>query len=246
MRPDGIEDVAVTRVADGDSIEVQTGSGSLEVRLAGVNAPELDECYGDVARDHLAASIQGEMVGLEIDGIDQFGRTLASVWLGDELVNLKLVTSGKAIALTPEDGPAHAAVLLEAEDVAHRGGVGLWGPSACGEPRTVADVRISPGHSVVDPPGPDGDRIDDEVLVIVNEGSSTVDVGGWTLRDESSQNRLVLPAGTTVAAGAELVITSGCSRVPGWCSPMPIWNNGGDLALLLDQVGNVVDRWRYP
>lgn len=245
-RPDWIEDGEVTRVADGDSIEVETASGILEVRLAGVNAPELDECYGDMARDHLIDAIEGEVVGLEIEGTDQFGRTLASVWLGDELVNMKLVNSGKAIALTPEGGSTHAGLLLDAEEAAHRNGTGLWGPSVCGESVPEADVRISPELSEVDPRGPDGDRIDEEVLVIVNTGSSLVDLAGWTLRDESSQNRFVFPPGSTIAPGAELVVTSGCSRQPGWCSTTPIWNNGGDMALLLDPAGNVVDRWRYP
>ena len=30
-----------------------------------------------------------------------------------------------------------------------------------------------------------------------------------------------------------------------WCSDGPVWNNGGDTALLLDPAGNVAGRLRY-
>src|SRR5688572_30825785 len=39
-------DVIVTTVSDGDSFRAEAPSGAIEVRLLGLNAPELDECHG--------------------------------------------------------------------------------------------------------------------------------------------------------------------------------------------------------
>jgi endonuclease/exonuclease/phosphatase family metal-dependent hydrolase len=73
-----------------------------------------------------------------------------------------------------------------------------------------------------------------EFVEIVNPGASAVDVGGYRLSD-SLELRHVLPAGTSIAAGAALVVQSGDLAL----------SNGGDSVTLADASGRVVDRGVY-
>ena len=102
----------VTRINDGDSLVIETGSAEIEVRLMGINAPESDECFGQEAEQRLVDLVEGQEVGLEDMGQDQFDRTLAYLWLGDLLVNLEQVGGGFAIATTPVEGDAQGEVSI--------------------------------------------------------------------------------------------------------------------------------------
>lgn len=232
----------ITSVVDGDSLDVTTAEGSLTVRLADVNAPERGECYADEARSHLAGE-EGSAATVEVVGTDQFDRALAYLSVGDRRLNLEMVTLGLAIALTPDPGETRGADILTAEQRAYDGGVGLWGPMACGDRGPEADVVIDIGRSEPNPDGPDDEHLQDEYIVVANVGSAAIDLSGWILRDESSRNRYRFPSGSLIRAGEHVAVTS---SDPGW-SPGggPVWNNDGDMALLQDDLGTVVDRWRY-
>lgn len=244
-RPDGLPTAEVVWIADGDTIEVDTGDGTVDVRLLGVNTPEKGECYGEEPLAYLIDHLKGETVGLEISGDDQFGRTLASVWLDDELINLTLVSEGYAIALTPSESDPYGSMLIAAEEGAFSSGSGLWSIDACGATGALAEVSFDIDASQFDPAGPDDDVLDDEYIVIVNNGDEEIRLDGWTLRDESSRNRLVFGASVVLAGGERLTVATGCSTDPGWCGTTSIWNNSGDMAILLDESGRVVARDRY-
>lgn len=243
--PDDLILGTVNEIRDGDSLHVDVGGQIIEVRMIGINANEEGECYSEEAREYLRDVLTHTSVGVEIHATDQFERALANVWLAEDLVNLTLVASGLAIAQTPDPDNPYGAALVAAEEGAHESGLGLWSASACGPAGPRADVSFDFEGSVVDPPGADGDRLDDEYVLVVNNGPEGVDITGWTLRDESSRNRLVLPEGTILAPGERIEISSGCASRFSWCAGSPIWNNDGDMALLLDATGNVVARARY-
>jgi endonuclease YncB( thermonuclease family) len=89
----------VTRVTDGDTIEVALESGRIKVRLASIDAPERGQPGGREATAALAARVKGRQVGLEVvDQSDGFDRMVAVVWLGDENINERLVRRGYAWA----------------------------------------------------------------------------------------------------------------------------------------------------
>ena len=232
----------VERVSDGDSGVVVTEGSDVEVRLMGVNAPEQDECHHQESRDHLAGLIEGASIGLEMISTDQFDRTLAYVWLDDLLVNEDLVRGGFAIATTaPEDGDPHGESLIAAEEDAYTAGVGLWSVTACGPAGSMPEITIDSSESVFDPSGPDDEVLDEEWVSLTS--TETVDAGGWTIRDESSQHRCRLAPGTLISEEDGLIVTSAdeCWD-PGNSS---VWNNGGDMILVLDDSGTVVARHRY-
>lgn len=236
------QEAVVASVRDGDTIEVIQASGApAVVRLAGINAPEAGECHFAQARDYVSDEILGVTVMLETVGTDRFGRTLAFVSSGDVDVNESLVALGHAIALTPDPGTPRTDRLLRAEEEAAENDRGLWADDVCGAIGPIPPVRID-GFDF-DPDGPDGESLEDELVVISNDSSSRVDISDWVLRDESSLHRHVFQPGTSLAAGESLTVTSAS---PSWePGGGPIWNNDGDLILLMDRSGRVVDAVRY-
>jgi micrococcal nuclease len=80
----------VTRVNDGDSIEVDLDSGHARVRLSAIDTPEYDQPYGSQSSAALKGMLPvGSAVELEVVTQDQFHRLVAVVWLiGTERTNI--------------------------------------------------------------------------------------------------------------------------------------------------------------
>ena len=134
---------AVESVIDGDTIVVALDSGAETVRLTGIDTPETvdpnrpEQCYGAEASGYLESLLPaGTPVTLVLDAEarDHFGRLLAYVMRsGDEVfVNLEMVASGHAAALSIEPNRSYEAAFSAAEARARSAGLGLWG--ACGGP----------------------------------------------------------------------------------------------------------------
>lgn len=231
----------VTWITDGDTVDVDTSDDVLTVRLSGINAPDQGECFYDQALDHLVETLKGKRVTLEIAGTDQFDRTLAHVLAGERHVNLDMVVDGLALA-SPSGDDRHGAAVIEAEEQAFTSRNGLWAETACGDD-VPPGVEIDPGSSTTDPQGPDNDFLESESVTVVSRADAPVDLGGWVLRDGSSRHRFTFPEGSSLEQGGRITVTS---ADPGW-SPggEAVWNNGGDVAILVNRSGNVVSRWRY-
>jgi micrococcal nuclease len=72
----------VTKVNDGDSIEVQLDVGVARVRFSAVDSPEYDQPYGAKSSAALKSMLpSGSDVELEVVTQDQFRRVVATVWL---------------------------------------------------------------------------------------------------------------------------------------------------------------------
>jgi hypothetical protein len=232
----------VLAVEDGDTFLLGTAGDEIKVRLLGVNAPERDECMSEQATAGLSSYLDRGELEVEGHGTDQFGRTLGYVWAGESFVNLALVEDGLVIANTPGAGEIWGPNLLAAERSAYREGIGLWDPVGC-DADLEANVELSIDISGHDPPGPDEEVIALEHVIVANDGDDPVDLSGWILRDESSSHRFRFPDGSVVDAGDVLVVTS---DHPAWePGGSPVWNNDGDMALLLTPDGAVATRERY-
>jgi endonuclease YncB( thermonuclease family) len=81
----------VTKVSDGDSIEVRLDSGPARVRFSAVDTPEYDQPYGKESSAALKSMLPlDSKVELEVVTQDQFHRFVATVWLvsGDQRINI--------------------------------------------------------------------------------------------------------------------------------------------------------------
>lgn len=145
----------VTRVVDGDTIEVHFRQRNVTVRLIGIDTPESMmpgepvQCYGLAASRFTTHELDGEGVRLEFDveRTDQYGRTLAYVWLGRELFNETLARGGYAFVSTYPPNVKYEGRFLRAQRQAREAGRGVWGRCVA-EPDTCdpayPDVCIPP------------------------------------------------------------------------------------------------------
>jgi micrococcal nuclease len=129
--------VTVTRVVDGDTIDISTSvEGRSRVRLIGVDTPEVHfgtQPYGPEASAFARRELEGEEVGLELDvqNIDPYGRLLAYVYLPDgQMLNETLVEEGYAQVATFPPNVKYQDRFLQAQREAREANRGLWGLSA--------------------------------------------------------------------------------------------------------------------
>jgi micrococcal nuclease len=91
------ENTIVTKVIDGDTVVVE---GGWHVRLLGMDADEKGyPCY-DAARIRLEDLVLGKQIVLQKDvsDVDQYGRCLRYIFLGNTNVDTQLVAEGLAVA----------------------------------------------------------------------------------------------------------------------------------------------------
>jgi micrococcal nuclease len=117
--PEVTETGTVTRVIDGDTIDVELDNGGEErIRYIGVNTPERDEaCYRDATQANRDL-VQGQRVQLVPDDTnrDRFGRLLRYVFVGDVFVGATLVRNGYAEVVLYEPDDRYFNLLNDLED----------------------------------------------------------------------------------------------------------------------------------
>src|SRR5688572_8056165 len=84
----------VTKIVDGDTIDVQLSSGPIRVRLHGVDTPERGQPWGKESTAALTDFVVGKEVGIEPFSQDRYDRLIGIVYLGELNVNLELVKHG--------------------------------------------------------------------------------------------------------------------------------------------------------
>jgi len=115
----------VTEVIDGDTFRTEDGSS---VRLLGINAPEINDPGGDIAKHALAWMIMGKDVRMKRDRTDKddYGRLLRYIFVDDLNVNAEMVRLGYAeLRFFPPD-TLYLGEMRELEKVAIRNHHGLW------------------------------------------------------------------------------------------------------------------------
>lgn len=120
----------VVSIADGDTITVlDAGRQQHKIRLAGIDAPEKKQAFGERSRQNLAAHVFNKMVDVEWDKRDRYGRTVGKVMVNGVDANQEQIKAGMAWwyeqyrrEQSPEDQQRYA----EAEQQAKERRVGLW------------------------------------------------------------------------------------------------------------------------
>lgn len=117
-------------VIDGDTIVIQ----KTQIRLFGVDAPELDHPYGKKAKWALVMLCKGQTVRAEVTDIDGHGRTVAKCYLQDGSdLSAEMVKQGLAIDWPKfSDGRYRALEVPDARkklwlaDARQKGRMHLW------------------------------------------------------------------------------------------------------------------------
>ena len=120
----------VIGVSDGDTITVLDASKTQhKVRLAGIDAPEKAQAFGNRSKQSLSDLVYMKDVTIETNKIDRYGREIGKVIHNGADVCLEQVKRGMAwwyrdyrYEQSPEDRVLYEAV----EDAAKAARVGLW------------------------------------------------------------------------------------------------------------------------
>ncbi|OGF41055.1 hypothetical protein A2477_02330 [Candidatus Falkowbacteria bacterium RIFOXYC2_FULL_47_12] len=134
----------VTRVVDGDTIDVSIDGQVERVRLIGINTPEtVDprkpvECFGKEAGDKMKELLVGKKVSLAADETqsdkDIDGRLLRYVWREDGLfVNKEMVKQGYAYEYTHKTPYQYQSDFKLMQRYAQAVALGFWADGACAE-----------------------------------------------------------------------------------------------------------------
>jgi endonuclease YncB( thermonuclease family) len=115
----------VTKVVDGDTIDVQLSSGPIRVRLHGVDTPEKGQPWGKESAAALTGLLMGKEVDIEPFSQDRYDRMIGIIYLGDLNVNLELVKRGHAWAYRQYMRKADSALCIN-EAAARTAKKGLW------------------------------------------------------------------------------------------------------------------------
>ena len=119
----------VVKVSDGDTITVLTGRFQHRVRLAGIDAPEIKQPFGQASRKHLASMIAGKIVTVEWHKRDKYGRIVGKIILDAMDVCLEQIRYGFAWHYKKYEGEQsdnERTAYAGAEVVARSMRYGLW------------------------------------------------------------------------------------------------------------------------
>jgi micrococcal nuclease len=141
----------VVDVVDGDTIDVFYDRAEHRVRLLNIDTPESvdpDEpvqCMGPEATQYLEGwLLAGTAVRLEFDAerTDGYGRELAGVFVGDQLVNAEIAREGLAVPMAVGDNVRFLGAVRTAHEEARRSGRGLYAEDVeCTLPAQVAALE---------------------------------------------------------------------------------------------------------
>jgi micrococcal nuclease len=120
----------VVGVSDGDTITVlDTNKIQHKIRLAGIDAPEKKQPFGDRSKQHLSDLVFAKTVTVEWDKTDKYGRTIGKVTADGTDANLEQIRSGFAWHYKQyqgEQSPTDRSVYSAAEIEARSRRSGLW------------------------------------------------------------------------------------------------------------------------
>lgn len=120
----------VVGVSDGDTVTVLDSTKTQhKIRLAGIDAPESKQAFGQASKKHLSHLVFGRDVTLDCGKIDKYLRKVCVVMIDGMDADLAQVTAGMAWwsrEFKREQTEAQRASYEAAEDAARAGRIGLW------------------------------------------------------------------------------------------------------------------------
>ena len=226
----------VDYVNDGDTFKTVEGD---YIRLLGINTEETGMPHSSAAKHRLEQLLNSGEIRLEkdIEDLDVYGRQLRYVFAGDVFVNLELVREGYAHVYVIPPNTKYWDELMDAEQEAREKELVLWQPSGY-------DVVITELEPVQ---GSGADGLNIERVTFRNDGNATIDMDGWTVKDEGTH--IFEFEDFTLAPGQTVSLRSGegsdTLASVYWHDDSSVWNNDGDVCFLRDDNGLLVDGWRY-
>ena len=120
----------VVGIADGDTITVLDSTNDPhKVRLAGIDAPEKGQAFGNAAKQNLASMVAGKAVSVEYVKFDRYQRLVGKVTVNGSDVQLEQLRAGLAWwykKYERDQSPRDRATYASVEQGAQEAKRGVW------------------------------------------------------------------------------------------------------------------------
>lgn len=112
----------VISVHDGDTVTLLCDGSILKVRLNQIDAPELSQKFGYMARDYLSSLILNKYVVINKVTTDKYNRMVGDIYLDGNYINEQLVNAGMCFVYQKYASNT----LYNEEQTAIKNKVGIW------------------------------------------------------------------------------------------------------------------------
>jgi endonuclease YncB( thermonuclease family) len=120
----------VVGIADGDTLTILDDLNQQhKIRLAGIDAPESGQDFGNKSKQNLSSLVYGKTVTVFGSKIDKYGRRVGKIAVGGMDVNLEQVKAGLAWhykEYAVEQSESDRTAYAEAEAAARKGKFAIW------------------------------------------------------------------------------------------------------------------------
>lgn len=118
----------VVEISDGNTILVMRNGRPENIRLYGIDCPEMGQAFGKRARQFTSDQVYRKTVMVVPRKKDQYGRTAAMVYPLNvaESLNAAIVQAGYAWVYREDCTAEYCPLWLEMEQIAKEKGLGLW------------------------------------------------------------------------------------------------------------------------
>ncbi|WP_306546007.1 thermonuclease family protein [Desulfobulbus sp.] len=116
----------VLSVTDGDTINVERKGRQLRVRLYGIDAPEMNQSFGQKAKELTSSLILGRNVDVEQKDIDRYGRIVGLVKIDGQGLNELIIQNGYAWVYQQYCKENFCSEWNQSEAAARKQKKGLW------------------------------------------------------------------------------------------------------------------------
>lgn len=139
----------IIAVLDGDTVLIRQGGGVKKIRLAGIDAPEKAQPFGEEASRSLAGMVLNRDVWVDTVAVDAYGRLVARLVVDGVDVNAEQLRRGYAWEYSRFHADREGVALQREAQAARRG---LWAVDGNVEPsqwrrQHAADYRQLPAPS---------------------------------------------------------------------------------------------------
>jgi endonuclease YncB( thermonuclease family)/methylphosphotriester-DNA--protein-cysteine methyltransferase len=138
----------VINVHDGDTVTVLDATNrKYNIRLQGIDAPELKQAFGSVSQQNLSRLVLGKQVSIYWSKVDKYRRTVGTIMLDGHDMNIEQVKAGMAWHFKKyeeEQEPQDRITYAAAEREARTAKLGLWenpAPTAPGDWRQAVKAK---------------------------------------------------------------------------------------------------------
>ncbi len=219
----------VSRVIDGDTLEITDKGNRESVRLLGINTPERGEVLYDEAKRFLEELSLNKSVRLEFgkDRYDRYNRTLAYIFVNEFNINKEIVRQGYANIYFPSGKDVYYNEFLEAWKECINRDINLCEKSKdeCANCVILKDLDVK-----------------NQKVIFENKCGFDCDLNKWTIKDEGRKKFIFGNFILRENENVEVIIGNGknTSKTLYWKGYEYVWTETGDSIFLRDEKNKLV------